>query len=170
MTAREVSPLAQIRASAQALLAQGQVDDACALVLAALDSVLVKNRELELLVLKLRRDRLGRHTERLDPRQIRLLFDALVAQGVADHAIDPDAEAREDAANYLFSGSHDAARRAAALYSLVRTCAQHGVPPLPYLTDILTKLAAGWSVTRLDDLLPHQWAGSDVAGRPPAHA
>jgi transposase len=98
MTAREVSPLAQIRASAQAFLAQGQVDDACALVLAALDAVLVKNRELELLVLKLRRDRLGRHTERLDPRQIGLLFDALVAQGVADHAIDPDAEAREDAA------------------------------------------------------------------------
>ena len=42
--------------------------------------------------------------------------------------------------NYLFAGSHDAARRAAVLYSLLRTCAQHGVPPLPYLTDVLRKL------------------------------
>ena len=32
--------------------------------------------------------------------------------------------------NFLFAGSHDAARRAAGLYSLMRTCAQYGVPPL----------------------------------------
>jgi transposase len=98
VTAPASSPLAQMRASAQALLAQGQVEDACELCLAALDAVLTKNRELELLVVKLRRERIGRHTERLDPRQIGLLFEALVAQGVADHAIDPEAEAREDAA------------------------------------------------------------------------
>jgi hypothetical protein len=45
--------------------------------------------------------------------------------------------------NYLFAGSHDAARRAAGLYSLTRTCAQYGVPPLPYFTDVLTKLGRG---------------------------
>ena len=59
--------------------------------------------------------------------------------------------------NYLFAGSHDAARRAAALYSLMRSCAQHGVPPLPYLTDVLRKLADGWKQSRLDELLPHRW-------------
>ena len=59
--------------------------------------------------------------------------------------------------NYLFCGSHDAARRAAVLYSLTRTCAQHGVAPLPYLTDVLTKLAEGWPVNRLDELLPDRW-------------
>lgn len=59
--------------------------------------------------------------------------------------------------NYLFAGSHDAARRAAGLYSLTRTCAQYGVPPLAYLTDVLTKLAKGWTMDRLDELLPHQW-------------
>ena len=59
--------------------------------------------------------------------------------------------------NYLFAGSHDAARRAANLYSLMRTCIQYGVSPLPYLTDVLSRLAAGWDVTRLDELLPHQW-------------
>jgi hypothetical protein len=59
--------------------------------------------------------------------------------------------------NYLFAGSHDAARRAANLYSLMRTCIQYGVSPLPYLTDVLSRLAAGWDVTRLDELLPHRW-------------
>jgi hypothetical protein len=63
--------------------------------------------------------------------------------------------------NYLFAGSHDAARRAANLYSLMRTCAQYRLPPLPYLTDILGKLANGWLASKLDDLLPHTW-------RPPA--
>ena len=59
--------------------------------------------------------------------------------------------------NFLFAGSHDAARRSAALYSLMRTCAQYGVAPLPYLTDVLRKLAAGWNPSRLEELLPDQW-------------
>jgi transposase len=59
--------------------------------------------------------------------------------------------------NYLFAGSHDAARRAAALYSLTRTCAQYGVPPLPYFTEVLAKLAIGWDADRLEELLPHRW-------------
>ncbi len=90
--------LAQIRDTAQALLAQGQVDETWDFLLAALDAVLVQNRELELLVLKLRRERIGRHAERMDPRQIALLFEALLAQGGPGPAIDPDAEAREDTA------------------------------------------------------------------------
>jgi len=65
--------------------------------------------------------------------------------------------------NYLFAGSHDAARRAAALYSLTRTCAQYGVPPLPYFTDLLTKLGAGWPTDQLDDLLPHAWKAPSPA-------
>lgn len=56
--------------------------------------------------------------------------------------------------NYLFAGSHEAARRAAVLYSLVRTCAQHGVPPLPYFTDVLRKLREHVPV---NDLLPDRW-------------
>ena len=59
--------------------------------------------------------------------------------------------------NYLFAGSHEAAARSATLYSLMRTAAQHGVPPLPYLTDVLRKLAAGWGNDRLDELLPDRW-------------
>ena len=59
--------------------------------------------------------------------------------------------------NYLFAGSEDAAHRAARLYSLTRTCAQYGVPPLEYLSDVLTKLGAGCDADRLDELLPHRW-------------
>lgn len=89
--------LAQIRESAHALLAQGKVDETWEFFLTALDAVLVKNRELELLVVKLRRERMGRHTERLDTGQIALLFDTLLAQGATPEPVDPDAEAREDA-------------------------------------------------------------------------
>ena len=47
-----------MRVSAQALLSQGKADEAFELFLAALEAVLVKNRDLELLVAKLRRERL----------------------------------------------------------------------------------------------------------------
>jgi transposase len=59
--------------------------------------------------------------------------------------------------NYLFAGSPQAARHAATLYSLLRTCALHGVAPLPYLTDVLTTLAAGWRQDHLEELLPGRW-------------
>ncbi|MGQ0813142.1 MAG: IS66 family transposase [Gemmatimonadota bacterium] len=59
--------------------------------------------------------------------------------------------------NYLFAGSHAAAKRTAALYTLMRTSAQHRVPPLPYLTDVLRKLASGWPKDRLEELLPDRW-------------
>lgn len=59
--------------------------------------------------------------------------------------------------NFLFAGSHEAAHRTTTLYSLLSTAAQHGLRPLPYLTDILRRLAAGWPARRLDDLLPGRW-------------
>jgi transposase len=90
--------LEQIRQSADALLADGKIAETRDFFLAALEAVLASHRDLELLVLKLRRARLGRHTERLDPQQIALLFEALVAQGTTPEPLDPDAEAREDAA------------------------------------------------------------------------
>ena len=92
------SALGQIRESAQALLAQGKADETWEFLLAALDAVLVKNRELELLVTTLRRARLGTHSERIDPAQLALLFEALVGHAGAATAVDADAEAHEDAA------------------------------------------------------------------------
>lgn len=60
--------------------------------------------------------------------------------------------------NFLFAGSHAAAHRTANLYSLLRTAAQHGAPPLPYLTDLLRSLAAGGD--DLNQLLPDRWLAS----------
>lgn len=72
--------------------------------------------------------------------------------------------------NYLFAGSHAAAQRSAAIYSLLRTAAQHGVAPIPYLTDVLTKLAAGWDPDRLDELLPERWRATLVSAHAPGPA
>ena len=59
--------------------------------------------------------------------------------------------------NFLFAGSHDAAARAAILYSLMRTCALREVSPQLYLSDVLQKLADGWPSERMDDLTPDRW-------------
>ena len=59
--------------------------------------------------------------------------------------------------------SYNADRRAAALYSLTRTCAQYGVPPLPYFTEVLTKLANGWKASQVEHLLPHRWPAPEVS-------
>ena len=72
--------------------------------------------------------------------------------------------------NYLFAGSHEAARRAANLYSLTRTCAQYGIPPLPYFTDVLRKLANDWRITRVDELLPPRWRPIDAGTAGPTSA
>lgn len=68
--------------------------------------------------------------------------------------------------NYLFAGSHQAASRAATLYSLTRTCAQYHVPPVPYFTEVLQHLATD-EVGSLDDLLPHRWHARHSEGRSP---
>ncbi len=67
--------------------------------------------------------------------------------------------------NYLFCGSHEAARRAAVLYSITRSCALHGVAPLAYLTDVLPKLAADWPHSRIDELLPGNWTPPTTAAQ-----
>ncbi len=54
-TAGVVCPLEQVRAAATALLREDKVDEAFELVLSAMDAVLQKSRELELLVAKLSR-------------------------------------------------------------------------------------------------------------------
>lgn len=92
-----VSPLEQVRAAAGALLREHKVDEAFELVLSAMDAVLRKSRELELLVAKLRRERLGQHSERVNAAQLALLFEELQRQGGATAVVDAAAEDRDDA-------------------------------------------------------------------------
>ncbi len=58
--------------------------------------------------------------------------------------------------NYLFAGSHDAAQRAAVVYSLLGTCKLHGVNPQEWLTDVFERIPTH-PARRVADLLPHHW-------------
>lgn len=58
--------------------------------------------------------------------------------------------------NWLFLGSESSGKRAAILYTLVRTCRRHGVVPSVYLNDVLQRLP-GYSAKRILDLAPHNW-------------
>lgn len=60
--------------------------------------------------------------------------------------------------NWLFAGSDAGAANAATMFSIVRSCALHGVDPVAYVKDVLEKLVAGWASSRLDELLPDRWA------------
>ena len=86
--------LQDVRESAREMLASGQVDEALEYLLSALDSVLQKNNSLEMLLAKLRRQQVGKKSERIDPRQLSLLFEELCRQSDSDAktAVDPEAE------------------------------------------------------------------------------
>jgi transposase len=58
--------------------------------------------------------------------------------------------------NYLFAGSHDAAQRAAVIYSLLATCKKNNVEPSAWLTDVLTKIQ-DQPMNKIDELLPEIW-------------
>jgi len=56
--------------------------------------------------------------------------------------------------NYLFAGSHEAARRSGMLYSLLGTCKMHGIEPYGWLKEVLQKIATH-PINRVQELLPH---------------
>lgn len=58
--------------------------------------------------------------------------------------------------NYLFAGSHEAAKRSGMLYSLLGTCKMHGIDPYTWLKDILGQIA-DHPVNKIQDLLPHRY-------------
>ena len=58
--------------------------------------------------------------------------------------------------NYLFAGSHEAAKRSGMLYSLLGTCKMHGIEPCGWLKDVLRQIA-DHPVNKVQDLLPHRY-------------
>ena len=58
--------------------------------------------------------------------------------------------------NYLFAGSHEAAKRSAILYSLMGTCKLHGINPFIWLRDVLQRIA-NHPINKIDELLPNNW-------------
>jgi len=58
--------------------------------------------------------------------------------------------------NYLFAGSHQAAQRAAMMYSFFGVCKHHGVNPFVWLEYVLEHIS-DYPVKNVADLLPHHW-------------
>jgi len=55
--------------------------------------------------------------------------------------------------NYLFAGSHEAARQAAMMYSFLGTCKLNNVEPFQWMKEILSHIP-DHSIQKLDELLP----------------
>lgn len=58
--------------------------------------------------------------------------------------------------NYLFAGSHDAARRSAVFYSLFGSCKINNINPYEWLSDVLERID-DHPINRLEELLPNVW-------------
>ena len=58
---------------------------------------------------------------------------------------------------WLFAGSDRGGGRAALLYGLIVTAKLNDIGPQAWLTDVLARIA-GHPVSRLDELLPWNWA------------
>jgi transposase len=77
-----------------------------------------------------------------------------IDQNLCENAIRPTALGKK---NWLFVGQAETGQRSAILYTLVECCRRHGIDPLAYLRDILTRLptATNWQVA---SLTPQAWA------------
>ena len=72
-----------------------------------------------------------------------------------ERAIRPVALGRK---NHLFAGSDGGGVRWATVCSLVATAKLNDVEPFAYLKDVLERMTYGHPMSRLDDLLPWNWA------------
>lgn len=84
---------------------------------------------------------------------LRYLEDGRLAidNNAAERALRPVAVGRK---NWLFAGSADGGKRAAALYSIIGSCALQGVEPWAYLKDVVQRLANG---EQPETLTPRLW-------------
>jgi transposase len=76
-----------------------------------------------------------------------------IDNNLVENAIRPTVLGRK---NYLFSGSHEAAKRSAMFYSFIGTCKLNQVNPEEWLADILEKIKDTKS-SQLFTLLPNNW-------------
>jgi transposase len=92
------------------------------------------------------------YTFKLWPRLTRYIEDGRlnIDNNLTENSIRPVALGRK---NYLFAGSHDAAQRAAMIYSFFATCKINKIEPFNWLKDTLTKIA-DHPANRLEELLP----------------
>jgi len=65
--------------------------------------------------------------------------------------------------NWLFAGSDEGAERTAIIMTILETAARQGVDLQAYVHDVLVKISDGWLCSRLDELLPSNWAAARLA-------
>lgn len=82
-------------------------------------------------------------------RDARLNID----NNLVENAIRPVAVGRK---NYLFAGSHEAAQRAAMVYSLLATCKLYNINPYYWLRDVLEHMHL-FTTSNIEQLLPQNW-------------
>jgi transposase len=92
------------------------------------------------------------------PRLTTYLLDGRleIDNNLIENAVRPVALGRK---NWLFAGSHDAARQSALIYSLVGTAKMHGIEPWAYLKDVLTRIH-DHPAKDIKQLLPQNWKPS----------
>lgn len=76
-----------------------------------------------------------------------------IDNNLVENAIRPIALGRK---NYLFAGSHEGAKRAALIYTLVANAKLQGHDPFAYLKDVLIRIS-DHPYKQLDQLLPCNW-------------
>lgn len=95
------------------------------------------------------------YTLKLWPKLARYVEDGNyeIDNNLIENAIRPLALGRK---NYLFAGSHEAAQRAAMMYSFFATCKINDVEPLAWLTNVLERIPEH-KANKLAELLPQNW-------------
>ena len=99
-----------------------------------------------------------KYTLPLMPRLGRYVNDGrfCIDNNLVENAVRPLALGRK---NFLFCGNHDAAVRAAIVYSLVSSCKAMGVDPREWMEDVMLRIPGNESNRDvLRRLLPDRWA------------
>ena len=74
-----------------------------------------------------------------------------IDNNLIENSIRPVALGRK---NYMFAGSHEAAKQAAMIYSFLGTCKINNVEPYKWLKEVLKQIP-DHSIQKLEELLPH---------------
>ena len=96
------------------------------------------------------------YTMNLWPRLIRYIDDGRyqIDNNLIENSIRPVAIGKK---KYMFAGSHEAAQRAAMIYSFMGTCKQIGINPQDWLEDVLQRIPYLKRSDDLSVLLPSVW-------------
>ena len=76
-----------------------------------------------------------------------------IDNNLVENAIRPVALGRK---NYLFAGSHDGARQAALIYTMVSNARLKNLDPFAYIRDVISRIS-DHPHKRIEELLASQW-------------